>query len=139
MKLTRYSDYALRICLYLSSQRERLVPISEIVEAHGIPRSNVMKLAMDLVGAGFLESVRGRSGGLRLARAPGDILLGDILRQTEGEQPVIDCTDCLLAPSCGLVCILDDARKAFFGALDTYSLADVIAANPSAYSPVAQN
>ncbi|MDV7141237.1 Rrf2 family transcriptional regulator [Tropicimonas sp. TH_r6] len=135
MKLTRYSDYALRICLYLSSQTERLVPISEIVEAHEIPRSNVMKLAMDLVSAGFLESVRGRSGGLRLARAPAEILLGDILRRTEGEQPLVDCSECVLAPSCGLICILDSARRAFYDSLDAHSLGDVLARNPSAYGP----
>lgn len=136
MKLSRYSDYALRVCIYLAARPERVVPISEILEVYRIPRSNVMKLATDLVGAGVLTSTRGRAGGLRLARGASEISVGEVVRRTEGLQPMVDCTTCILAGSCGLVCILAEARTAFFASLDAYSLADVVARSPGAFAHV---
>lgn len=130
MKLTRYSDYALRVSLYLAVHRDRLVSISEITEAYAIPRSNVMKLVTDLVGAGIFASVRGRMGGIRLACAPSDLTVGRILRRTEGSPPMVDCTGCILNRACGLICIMGEARAAFFTVLDGYSLQDVIDKEP---------
>lgn len=130
MKLTRYSDYALRVSLYLAVNSDRLVPIHEIVDVYGLPKGNVMKLATDLVGAGILCSVRGRSGGIRLAAAAGDITIGQIVKRTEGNQPMVDCKTCILSPSCGLICIMQEAKSAFFKVLDGYSLQDVIDKTP---------
>ena len=132
MKLTRYSDYALRLCLYLAINQGRLVQISEIVKVYGLPHSNIMKLTTDLVGAGYFESVRGRSGGIRLARPPAEITVGQIVRHTERDQPLVDCSSCILAPECGLICIMKEAKQAFFGVLDSYSLEQVVARNPKA-------
>ncbi|MCA0872795.1 Rrf2 family transcriptional regulator [Seohaeicola saemankumensis] len=130
MKLTRYSDYALRVSLYLALHRDRLVSIQEVVETYALPRGNVMKLVTDLVGAGILVSVRGRAGGIRLAQSPKDITVGRVVRHTEGDGPLVDCSNCILAPACGLICIMREAKQAFFGVLDSYSLQDVITKNP---------
>jgi Rrf2 family nitric oxide-sensitive transcriptional repressor len=130
MKLTRYSDYALRVCLYLAVHRDRLVSIQEVVDFYDLPKSNVMKLATDLVGAGILSAVRGRAGGLRLAVPAADITLGQIVRRTEGAQPMVDCSTCILTPSCGLICIMRDARAAFFAVLEQHSLQDVVDKSP---------
>ena len=130
MKLTRYSDYALRICIYLAVNRERLVSVGEITETYDLPRSNVMKLVTDLVNAGFLASVRGRAGGVRLAAAPDQITIGALVSFTEGVQPLVDCSNCIIAPKCGLICIMKEARGAFFAVLDAYSLQDVLSMEP---------
>lgn len=132
MKLTRYSDYALRVSLYLAVHSQRLVAIPEIVDAYGLPRSNVMKLVTDLVGAGVFESVRGRSGGIRLAGDARDISVGRIVRHTEGDQPLVDCSGCVLSRGCGLICIMAEAKRAFFDVLERHSLQDVIDRNPQA-------
>lgn len=132
MKLTRYSDYALRVSLYLAINQTRLVQISEIVKVYGLPQGNIMKLTTDLVGAGIFVSVRGRSGGIRLARAPAEITVGQIVRHTERDQPMVDCSTCILAPECGLICIMKEAKQAFFQVLDGYTLEQVIARNPKA-------
>ncbi|MCI5041503.1 MAG: Rrf2 family transcriptional regulator [Donghicola eburneus] len=132
MKLTRYSDYALRVSLYLAINQARLVQISEIVKVYGLPQGNIMKLTTDLVGAGFFESVRGRTGGIRLAISPSELTVGQIVRHTEGSQALVDCSSCILAPECGLICIMSEAKQAFFRVLDGYTLEQVIARNPKA-------
>lgn len=131
MKLSRYSDYTLRVCLYLATHTDRFVSIPEIVEAYGLPRSNVMKLASDMVSAGIFQSLRGRSGGLRLARPRQDISVGDIVRHTEGGSPLVDCSNCVLAPGCGLIGIMAEAKEALLGVLDKYSLQDVLDRKPA--------
>ncbi len=133
MKLTRYSDYALRICLYLALNQDRLVSISEIAETYGIPRGNTMKLATDLVSVGILVSVRGRSGGLRLSGAAHSITVGQIVRHTEDHSAMVDCSSCILAPDCGLICVLKEAQVAFFQVLDSYSLQKVCDRSPEAF------
>ena len=134
MKLTRYSDYALRVCLYLALHNDRLVSISEVVQAYDLPQGNIMKLTTDLVGSGLVESVRGRTGGIRLARPASEITVGQIVRRTEKDQPLVDCSTCILAPECGLICILNDAKQAFFQSLDAHTLAEVVKRSPTALS-----
>lgn len=130
MKLTRYSDYALRVSIYLAAHHGRVVSISEMTRAYALPRSNVMKLVMDLAGAGILETTRGRTGGVKLALPPTEITVGRIVRHTEGNQPLVDCGNCVLASGCGLICIMAEAKQAFFRVLEAYSLQDVIEKNP---------
>ena len=132
MKLTRYSDYALRVSLYLAVHPDRLVPISEIVEVYDLPRGNIMKLTTDLVSAGLVVSVRGRAGGIRLAHPPAEMTVGQIVRHTEGDKPMVDCSTCILAPECGLICMLQEAKHAFYGVLDGYTLAHVVDRSPKA-------
>jgi Rrf2 family nitric oxide-sensitive transcriptional repressor len=127
MRLTRYTDFAMRVLLYLGRQPEQLSPIAEIAGAYAISKNHLMKVVNDLVNAGYLESVRGRHGGIRLARPPEEINVGALIRHTEDSFDLVDCGSCLIAPACGLTSILDEALQAFLRVLDGYSLADVLA------------
>lgn len=127
MRLTRYTDFAMRVLLYLGRQPERLSSIAEIARAYAISQNHLMKVVNDLVNAGYLESVRGRHGGIRLARPPSEINVGALIRHTEDSFDLVDCGSCLIAPACGLSSVLDEALLAFLRVLDGYSLADVLA------------
>lgn len=105
MRLTRYTDFAMRVLLYLGRQPERLASIAEIAGAYAISQNHLMKVVNDLVNAGYLESVRGRNGGIRLARAPDEINVGALVRHTEGGFDLVDCESCLIAPACGLTSV----------------------------------
>lgn len=126
MRLTRYSDYAIRVLLYLGSQPgDRLCSIGDIARSYGISQNHLMKVVNDLVNAGYLESVRGRFGGIRLARAPGAINIGEVVRHTEDGFDLVDCANCIIAPACGLTGVLHEALAAFMQVLDRYTLADL--------------
>ena len=127
MRLTRYSDYAMRVLLYLGRQPDRLCSIAEIAKAYGISQNHLMKVVNDLVNAGYLASVRGRHGGIRLALAADRINLGALIRHTEDDFDLVGCGSCIIAPACGLTVILDDALRAFLAVLDSHTLADVLA------------
>lgn len=126
MRLTRYSDFAIRMMLYLGAHEDRLCSIAEIAKAYGISENHLMKVTSDLAGAGYIQSVRGRGGGLRLARQAQEINVGQMVRHTEGEVDVVGCGECAVAPVCGMVCVFKDATERFFTTLDQYSLADII-------------
>lgn len=125
MKLTRYTDYALRVLIYLTGREDNLASIRQIAEAYGISQNHLMKIVQDLSHAGFVDTVRGRHGGLRLARPAELVTIGAVVRHTEGEGNLIDCTACLIAPACGLPAILSEATEAFLATLDRYTLANV--------------
>ena len=128
MRLTRYTDYAMRVLLYVGAQDQaRLSPISEIARAYGISQNHLMKVVNDLVNAGYLESVRGRFGGIRLARPAAEINVGAVVRHTEEGFDLVDCGSCIIAPACGLTGALAEALAAFMTVLDGYSLADLLA------------
>lgn len=126
MRLTRYTDYAMRVLLFLGTHPDRLCAIAEIARAYAISQNHLMKVVNDLVNAGYLQSVRGRSGGVRLARPPGEINIGALVRHTEDDFDLVGCGTCIIAPACGLACVLDDALQSFLSVLDRYSLADVL-------------
>lgn len=127
MRLTRYTDYAMRVLLYLGRQPGELASIACIARAYGISQNHLMKVVNDLVNAGYLDSVRGRNGGIRLARPPAEINVGALIRHTEDDFDLVDCGSCLIAPACGLTSVLDEALLAFLKVLDSYSLGDVLA------------
>lgn len=126
MRLTRYTDYAMRVLLYLAARPDRLCSISEVTRAYGISQSHLMKVVNDLVNAGYLASVRGRFGGIRLARAPALINVGEVIRHTEDGFDLVDCGSCIIAPACGLTGALGAALDAFMKVLDGYSLEDLM-------------
>ena len=126
MRLTRYTDFAIRIMLYLAAHEERLCSIGEIAESYGISQNHLMKVASDLAGSGYVQSLRGRGGGLRLARLASEINIGEMVRHTEGQVDLVGCGSCALAPACGMVCAFKNAVEAFFATLETYSLADIM-------------
>jgi len=127
MRLTRYTDYALRVLLYLGREPARLCSIAEIARAYTISQNHLMKVVNDLVNAGYLESVRGRTGGIRLARPPAEINVGALIRHTEDDFDLVECGSCLIAPACGVTSVLDEALEGFMAVLNRYSLADVLA------------
>ena len=126
MKLTRYSDYALRVLMHLAARPDRLASIGEIARTYRISHNHLMKVVHDLRKAGFVAATRGRTGGIRLARRPDDITVGEVIRHTEGGFDLVDCGSCVIAPACALTGALHEALGAFMAVLDGYSLADLV-------------
>ncbi|MBL8646192.1 MAG: Rrf2 family transcriptional regulator [Sphingosinicella sp.] len=125
MRLTRYTDYAVRVLMHLAVHPDRLCSIGEIADAYAISRNHLMKIVNDLANAGYVASERGRFGGIRLARPAAEIGIGELVRHTEGEDALADCGGCIVAPACGLTGALGEALGAFMAVLDGYSLADI--------------
>ncbi|RIA43923.1 BadM/Rrf2 family transcriptional regulator [Hephaestia caeni] len=127
MRLTRYTDYAMRVLLYLGTRPDQLCSVSEIARAYGVSQNHLMKVANDLVRQGHVTSVRGRFGGMRLGRPPGEINVGAVIRHTEEGFALADCDACVIAPACGLTVALREALAAFMAVLDGYTLEDLLA------------
>jgi Rrf2 family nitric oxide-sensitive transcriptional repressor len=131
MRLTNFSDYALRILMYAAVVPDgRLITIEETAEAYGISRAHLMKVANQLTRAGYLKAIRGRSGGLTLAKRPDRIRLSDVLRATEPDFALVECMTsdnrCVISPRCRLRGVLNEALTAFLDTLGGYTLADLI-------------
>jgi len=127
MRLTRYTDYAMRVLLYLGARPERLCSIAEIAGAYRISQNHLMKVVNDLVREGYVASARGRFGGIRLGRVAEEINVGAVIRHTEDGFDLADCGGCVIAPACGLTGALTEALAAFMAVLDGYTLADLLA------------
>jgi Rrf2 family nitric oxide-sensitive transcriptional repressor len=130
MRLTQFSDFSLRILMYAAMREGRLITIEETAALYGISRAHLMKVTNQLTRHGFLKSVRGRSGGLMLARAPEQIGLGDVIRATEPDFAMVECFSpdgrCLVTPRCRLKGIVGEALTAFLAVFDRHSLADLV-------------
>ena len=126
MKLTSYTDYALRVLMHLAVQPDRLTSISTIARAYGISQNHLVKVVQDLRVAGYVQAVRGRAGGIRLGRLPEEINVGEVVRHTEEGFDLVDCAHCLIAPACALTAALHRALAAFMEVLDSYTLADLV-------------
>jgi Rrf2 family nitric oxide-sensitive transcriptional repressor len=132
MRLTAYTDYTLRVLMYLAIDGGRLATIPEIADAYGISRNHLMKVVHRLALAGLVETVRGKGGGLRLARPPGAIRIGAVARAAEGDGDGAGCLSrdgggCAIAPVCRLSGAIAESFDAFYGQLDRYTLADLVA------------
>lgn len=130
MHLTIHSDYALRVLLYLKVRDDRTCTIQEIARAYGISRNHLMKVVQQLARLGYVNAARGRGGGLKLALAPEQIPLGEVVRRTEPHFNIAECFDmetntCPIVPACELKRILGEAGQAFLKTLDRYTLADL--------------
>lgn len=130
MRLSSFSDYSLRVLMYLGAQPGRLVTIAEIAGSYGISGNHLMKVVHQLGRLGYLETVRGKGGGMRLGKAPEEIRLGEVIRQTEVDWVLVECfstgASCPIQAACGLPPILDEALAAMFAVLDQYTLADLL-------------
>lgn len=130
MRLSIFTDYNLRVLMYLGVQSDRLATIAEIAAAHEISENHLMKVVHQLGRSGYIETVRGKGGGMRLARAPKEIVLGDVIRQTEGDIVMAECfaqkSACRIEPACRLKSILSEALSALFLVFDDYTLADLL-------------
>lgn len=131
MRLTLYTDYSLRMLMYLGLKEDGLATIEEVASAYGISRTHLMKVAHRLGRAGYIETVRGRNGGLRLSRRPEDIVVGEAVRLAEDDFAIVECFPggegrCVISPVCILKSALGEAMDAFFAVLDGYTLADLL-------------
>ena len=131
MRLTVYTDYSLRVLMYLGIRPDRLCTIQEIASAYGISRNHLMKVAHQLGLAGYVDTVRGRGGGLRLARPPAQIGIGAVVRACEEDFRLVECFDaernrCVITPACRLTAMLAEALDAYLAVLDSYTLADLL-------------
>jgi Rrf2 family nitric oxide-sensitive transcriptional repressor len=130
MRLTRYSDYSLRVLIYLALKPDRLSSIREIAESYDISETHLMKVVQGLGHLGYVTTLRGRGGGLKLARAADDIRVGDVVRQTEEDMALVDCfiegSACAITAPCRLRHVLRQALEAFLAVLDQYTLADLL-------------
>lgn len=129
MYLTQQTDYALRVLMYAGANTEGLVNIATISDTYNISKSHLMKVVTALVKGGFLHSVRGKGGGLRLAREADAILVGAVVRHME-PLTVVECfgehNECILTPHCRLMDVLGGAMRAFLVHLDGFTLADLV-------------
>lgn len=125
MRFTRHTDYALRVLMHLAAEPDRLMSISEIAQAQRASKNHLMKVVHALSLAGFVETTRGRKGGLRLARPAAQIRVGDVVRSTEGACPLVDCTGCVLLAGCRLSGVLRGAQAAFLASLDAHTIGDL--------------
>ena len=130
MRLTSYTDYGLRLLIYVALKEDELATIQEVADAYAISKNHLMKVAYHLGLYGFLETVRGRGGGLRLAQAPENIRLGNVVRRMEDDFALVECfgpsNACRITSACRLKGILGEALEACFSVLDRYSLADLM-------------
>lgn len=131
MRLTMQSDFAFRTLIYLAAKPQELASAKEVAEAYGISTHHLAKVAQKLQRAGFVHSVRGAQGGMRLARPAQEIMLGTVVRCMESESPLVECFDmpsntCPIVAACGLKRILHNAYTAFVAHLDQFSVADAV-------------
>jgi Rrf2 family nitric oxide-sensitive transcriptional repressor len=131
MKLTAFTDYSLRVLIYLGVEPARRATIAQIAAAYAVSEHHLVKVAHFLGQRGWLKNVRGKGGGVELGLAPAQIAVGDVVRQTQGQALLADCFgdsggDCCLAPSCRLRGVLDEAVRAFYAVLDRYTLQDLV-------------
>jgi Rrf2 family nitric oxide-sensitive transcriptional repressor len=127
MQLTRYTDYSIRVLTHLSTYPDRLFCIAEIAAAYQISQSHLTKIVQDLGRSGYLQTVRGRHGGIRLRKPAADINLGVLVRHTEKHFELMDCPGCLIAPACQVTHVFAQATRAFLAVLDQYTLDDMMA------------
>lgn len=140
MRLTQFSNFAIRVLMYAGLRQPRLSTVPDIANAYGVSYDHLKKAAAELCRLKYLEAVRGRGGGLRLAKPPEHIRIGDVIRQTEGDLILVECFDpagntCPLVSACQLRVALREALAAFFDVLDRYTLADLIR-SPEQLSPL---
>ncbi|MBB4571622.1 RrF2 family transcriptional regulator [Rhizobium leucaenae] len=132
MRLTVYSDYALRLMMYLGLRRDGLSTIDDVAAAYGISKAHLMKITHDLGRKGLIETVRGRQGGMRLAERASSIRVGDIVRACEPDFALVPCMEaeggsgCAVLPACVLKRALATAAAAFLDVLDGYTLEDLV-------------
>ena len=130
MKLTRFTDYSLRVLIYLGLRDNSRVTIREISDAYGISRNHLMKVVSLLTRMGYLDARRGPGGGIALSRPPGEINLADVVRDMEDDLNLVECFcdggTCVIKPMCKLKTALNQALGAYLDTLERYTLLDLL-------------
>ena len=136
MRLTSFTDYSLRVLIYLAVKGEDSATIAEIADSYGISKNHLMKVVQELSRKGYLFACRGKNGGLRLKIRPADINVGELVRAMENDLALAEClgrnNQCILTPACTLQALFAEALEAFLGVLDGYTLEDILPAKRSA-------
>ncbi|WP_266172068.1 RrF2 family transcriptional regulator [Dyella subtropica] len=131
MRLTLQTDYSLRLLMYLAVQGDRRSSIHEIATQFEISKNHLMKVTQRLAALGYVDALRGRSGGLKLAGDPAQVCIGDVVRAMEPDFAIVECfgseNTCTITPVCALRHVLDEARESFLGVLDSYTLKQLVA------------
>ncbi|MCG5073826.1 Rrf2 family transcriptional regulator [Paraburkholderia tagetis] len=133
MRLTDYTDYSLRVMLYLALRRDRLSTIQEISDAYSISKNHLMKVVQRLGELGWVDTIRGRNGGLRLGSNSLELSVGTVVRQTESDFALVGCfpdengerRSCVIEPQCRLKHALAAAREAFLAELDRHTIGEL--------------
>jgi Rrf2 family transcriptional regulator, nitric oxide-sensitive transcriptional repressor len=134
MRLTDYTDYSLRVLMYLAVRTEGLATIQDISDAYGISKNHLMKVVQRLAELGWVETVRGRNGGLRLYEHSSALTVGEVVRAAESDFVLVTCfngadpdahRECVIQSECRLKGIFEAARDAFFRELDSYTIRDI--------------
>ena len=133
MRVTRHTDYALRVLMYVALKGEELSTIGEIANVYNISKNHLMKVVNQLANKNYIIAVRGKNGGIRLNYAATDINIGQLVRETEQDLALVECfgggNECILTPACSLKRVFANALEAFFISLDNYTLADLLPEN----------
>lgn len=130
MQLSKFTDYALRTLMHLAVAKEHMLTTRQIADIHDAKYNHLAKVTQWLVREGYVASVRGRSGGLRLAKEAKNVNIGTILRDLESQSDLVECMrpdggNCVLSGACGLTSAFGKAQEAFFQVLDAMTLADL--------------
>ncbi|EHA15734.1 MULTISPECIES: Rrf2 family transcriptional regulator [unclassified Halomonas] len=135
MHLTRFTDYSIRVLIFLAAKGEERSTINEIAETFNISRNHLMKIVQELSQKNYVTAIRGKNGGLLLTRDPATIGLGELVREMENDMALVECfhsdNACIITPACRLQPILNDALSAFLDVLDRYTLADLLGSQQS--------
>jgi len=131
MRLTQYTDYSLRVLIYLAHKKEVNVTISELADFYQISRNHLVKVVHNLGLNGYILTIRGKNGGLKLAHPPLEIIIGDVVRSMEPDFDLLECFNpeedkCVITHSCALKSVIFNARDIFLQELDKHTLADAI-------------
>lgn len=136
MNIKRFTDYSLRILIYLALKEDELVTIKEVAERYKISKNHLMKVVQELSATGYILAIRGKNGGVKLNRSPELINVGELVRMTERDSILVECfgsdNQCVITPVCQLKNILAGAMESFFTYLDQYTLADLVQKNNGA-------
>jgi len=131
MRLTRFTDYSLRVLIFLGVKKHGLSTIKEIADHYNISKNHLMKVVYELNRLGYIETIRGKNGGMRLHQDPDTINLGTLVRRTENDLDLVECfsddNQCVITPACYLKHIIGEALNAFIAVLERYTLADLLA------------
>ncbi len=136
MRLTRFTDYSLRVLIYLATHSNQRAAVGEIADAYGISKNHLMKVILFLAQEGYVVTTRGRGGGVQLKLSPDRIRIGDVVRKSEADSVLVECfsqeiSECRIEKACRLRSAFHKAAQAFYSVLDTYTLADLIVNRPA--------
>lgn len=133
MHITRYTDYSLRVLIYLAINNQQLSTISDIAISYDISKNHLMKIVQKLNAQGYILATRGKNGGIKLNRPASEINIGSLVREIEDKNNLVECfgetNQCVITPSCQLKIIFSQAQESFFKTLDDYTLEDLLGGN----------